>query len=218
MSEAMLPRAILFDWDNTLASNWQAICDSMNDALAAMGHPTWTVAEASNRIRASLRDSFPLMFGERWPEAREIYYRSFAARHLAELQPMAGAEALLHSLGRRGIYCAVVSNKNGRYLRAEADHLGWTELFGALVGAGDCARDKPAREPVDRALAPTGIVPGRGVWFVGDTDIDMLCGRNSGCWPVLVRPESPADGEFFDCPPAHHVPDCESLGRFIEKL
>ncbi len=212
------PRAILFDWDNTLVDNWQVICDSMNDALAAMGHPVWTLVETKARVRASLRDSFPRMFGDRWPEAREIYFRSFASRHLAALWPMPGADALLRDLGRRGIYLAVVSNKTGRFLRAEADQLGWSQMFGSLVGAGDCPRDKPARDPVDLALAPTGRGPDGSVWFVGDTHIDMTCALGSGCRPVLLREDRPAAGEFGDHPPSLHLPNCESLSRYIEKL
>ena len=33
---ASAPRAILFDWDNTLADNWTAITTAMNATLAAM--------------------------------------------------------------------------------------------------------------------------------------------------------------------------------------
>jgi len=212
------PRAVLFDWDNTLVDNWPVICDSMNDALAAMGHPTWTLEETKARVRASLRESFPKMFGDRWPEAREIYYQSFTARHLAALKPMAGAEPLLRGLRERGLYLAIVSNKTGRYLRAEIDHLGWRDYFGALVGAGDCPKDKPAREPVELALAPTGTGPDISVWFVGDTDIDMICAIANGCWPVLLRADPPAADEFAEAPPSLYLENCESLARYIEKL
>ena len=218
MSSVPNPRAILFDWDNTLVDNWPVIRDSMNDALAAMGHPTWTLDETKARVRASLRDSFPKMFGDRWAEAREIYYQSFTARHLAALKPMAGAEDLLRGLRDRGVYLAIVSNKTGKYLRAEADHLGWRNYFGALVGAGDCPRDKPAREPVEAALAPTNTGPDASVWFVGDTDIDMVCAIASGCWPVLIRADPPTTDEFADAPPGLYLENCESLARYIGKL
>jgi phosphoglycolate phosphatase len=124
----------------------------------------------------------------------------------------------LGDLVRRGIYLAVVSNKTGRFLRAEADHLGWSDMFGALVGAGDCPNDKPAREPVEFALAPTGRGPDGSVWFVGDTDIDMECAVGSGCWPVLLREDRPAAGEFGKCLPGLYLRNCENLGRYIEKL
>src|SRR5262249_27650124 len=59
-----VPRAILFDWDNTLVDNWAVINDSMNAVFSAFGMPQWTLAETKARTRASLRDSFPRMFGE----------------------------------------------------------------------------------------------------------------------------------------------------------
>ena len=48
----------------------------------------------------------------------------------------------------------VVSNKAGRYLRAEVAHLGWAAHFGAVVGAGDAAADKPDPAPIHLALQP----------------------------------------------------------------
>jgi phosphoglycolate phosphatase len=100
---------------------------------------------------------------------------------------------------------AVVSNKTGNYLRREAQHLKWDSLFHRVVGATDCARDKPSPEPVHKALEGSGITPGADVWFVGDTDIDLECAHNSGCAAVLVRQKPPAAGEFAKAPPAHHV-------------
>jgi hypothetical protein len=68
------PRAILFDWDNTLVDAWGTIQLALNAALTAMGQSAWTMEETRVRVRASLRDSFPRMFGDRWPEARDIFY------------------------------------------------------------------------------------------------------------------------------------------------
>ena len=104
-----------------------------------MGHTPWTLAETRDRVRASLRDSFPRMFGDRWHEAEKIYYDTFAANHLRRLREMPGAGAMLAGLAARGLYLAVVSNKQGRFLRLEADQLSWTGYFGRLIGAKDAA-------------------------------------------------------------------------------
>lgn len=213
-----LPRAILFDWDNTLVDNWSVIRTALNAALTAMGHPPWTLEETRARVRASLRDSFPAMFGDRWREAEKIFYERFAATHLEELQEMAGAGAMLASLAAKGIALGVVSNKRGAFLRAEAERLGWAGHFGRLVGAGDAPRDKPAPDPVRLALDGTGVEPGPAVWFVGDTDIDLACAAGSGCVPVLLRAEPPAPGEFPHHPPALHLRTCPELTEIIEKL
>lgn len=212
------PRALLFDWDNTLVDGWGVICEAMNAALAAMGQPPWSVADTRARVRASLRDSFPRMFGARWEEAMRVFYDRFEASHLERLSPMDGAGELLEGLARRGFYLGVVSNKTGRYLRREAEHLGWSGHFARLVGAGDALRDKPAWEPVELALAGAGIARGPDVWLVGDADIDMACAVNAGCLPVLLRAAPPEPGEFPGPGPACHRRNCRQLLRLIEHL
>jgi phosphoglycolate phosphatase len=212
------PRAILFDWDNTLADNWSAIHGAMNATLIAMGQPPWTLAQSRNHIKASLRDSFPLLFGERWREAIGIYRDAFERAHLTELREMPAAGAMLADLRERGLYLAVVSNKAGRYLRVEAEHLGWTRYFGRLVGAQDAATDKPSVAPVDMALAGSGLARGADVWFVGDADIDMACAVNAGCTPVLLRDRPPGAEEFAFGRPLCHVADCAEFADLLAQL
>jgi len=204
------PRALLFDWDNTLADNWSAIGEALNATLVAMGQAPWSAAEVRARVRVSLRESFPAMFGARWLEARRVFYGRFHDLHLAHLKALPGAAAALARLSDDGFYLGVVSNKRGDLLRREAVHLGWDAHFSALVGAGDAVRDKPAREPIDLALSPGAISAGRAVWFVGDAGIDMACARAAGCVPVLIGP-GPEREEFRDHPPEHHAPDFSAL-------
>ncbi|HEX9447322.1 MAG TPA: HAD family hydrolase [Dongiaceae bacterium] len=214
-----LPRAILFDWDNTLVDSWAVIHAALNHTLGEMGHAIWSRADIESRVRSSLRDSFPMLFGADWPKAEKLFYDFFGAIHLRHLTPLPGAQELLEHLSDRGIYLAVVSNKRGAFLRKEAAHLGWDRHFAVLAGAGDAARDKPAREHVDLALqAAAGVSAGPEVWFVGDTDIDLNCAQNAGCIPVLVRELAPRSGEFAGHPPALHQPDCHSLCTYLQSL
>jgi phosphoglycolate phosphatase len=212
------PRAILFDWDNTLVDGWEVIRQSLNAAFEFGGLPPWTLDEAKTRVRASLRDSFPRLFGDRWQEAMGVFYSHFEANHLAGLREMPEAGELLAEIAGRGIYLAVVSNKTGRFLRLEAGHLGWTRHFSRLVGAGDAACDKPAVDPVDLALAGSFIERGPHVWFVGDADIDIDCAAAAGCLPVLLRLASPKPEEFPHHWPALHHIDCGALRRFLREL
>ena len=204
------PRAILFDWDNTLVDNWDVITEAMNAVYDAFGMPRWTVEQARARIRSSMREAFPRAFGRRAKEAGQIFSNYFALHHLDRLREMPGAGDLLRTLAMSGLHLGVVSNKRGRFLRLEAERLGWTGLFDTLIGAADAVADKPDIAPVELALAGSGIARGPEVWFVGDTDIDMLCAVNSGCLPVLLRGEPPAPGEFASAP-AHHIRNCAAL-------
>lgn len=211
-----LPRAILFDWDNTLVESWGTIQESMNITLQAMGHSAWSREEIETRVRASLRDSFPELFGERWREAEKIFYDAFSSIHLKHLRPLPGAKDVLAAAWDAGLYLAVVSNKRGEFLRREASHLGWSGYFGVLAGAGDAARDKPAPDHVWLAMG-TQPPPGPDVWFVGDTDIDLACAVGSGCVPVLLRSQAPGADEFMNCRPVLHFETCNHLAAAIRQ-
>lgn len=211
------PRAILFDWDNTLVDSWATIHEALNFLMRAMGRPEWSLAETRERVRLSLRDAFPLHFGERWEEARRIYLDRFRAIHLERLRPLPGREAMLRALAGEGIFLGVVSNKTGELLRREVARLGWSGFFGSVVGAGDAAADKPAREPVQLALMPSGVPAGEEVWFVGDTAIDMECAQNSGCVAVLLG-DGAAPQEFARFAPLLSFADERGLFRALKGL
>lgn len=179
------PAAILWDWDNTLVDGWAAIEAGLNAAFRAFGLPEWDRAQVLGNVRKSLRESFPALFGAQWERARDIFYAEVKACHLAVVAPMPGAAAAITAAGRVGPQ-GVVSNKQGPLLRAEASHLGWAGHFGALVGAGDAARDKPDPAPLLMALAAMGVNPGPDVWYVGDTALDMEAARRAGFRAVLL--------------------------------
>ncbi|GAB4361248.1 MAG: HAD hydrolase-like protein [Kiloniellaceae bacterium] len=212
------PRAILFDWDNTLVDSWVVIHHAMTATFKAMGQRPWTLEETRQNVRQSARDAFPRLFGDRAGEATEVFYRTYEADHLAKLRALPGADAMLAALAAAdGLLLGVVSNKRGDILRQEAAALGWERYFGPVVGATDAARDKPSAEVVDFALAGRGVAAGPAVWFVGDTDIDILCARNAGCTAILVRAEPPAAGEFGELPLGGHVRDCEAFAQLALK-
>ena len=211
------PRAILFDWDNTLVDSWTTIHEALNIALAAMAKPLWSLKETKDRVRLSLRASFPVHFGDRWEEARQIYLDAFRAIHLERLSPLPGRAELLQCLAAAGVFLGVVSNKTGSLLRRESDALGWSSLFGSIVGAGDAVLDKPDSAPVTLALEPSGIEAGERVWLIGDTGIDMQCALNSGCVPVLLGRDA-AEEEFDGCKPRLFFADCRSVWRFVQGL
>jgi phosphoglycolate phosphatase len=211
MNKPMRPKALIFDWDNTLVNTWPAIHEANNHTLVAMGQQPWTYEETLQRVRKSMRDSFPILFGDRWEEAAKIFYARFEESHISQLEPHTGAEDMIKSLYDKGYYLSIVSNKTGKYLREEADHLGWTKYFKKVLGAGDAQLDKPNPAPVDLALEHSGIPRGSDVWFVGDTDVDLECAFNSGCIGVLVRSEPPKEGEFDAYPPSWYFSNCIEL-------
>jgi phosphoglycolate phosphatase len=212
------PRAIIFDWDNTLVDSWPTIHEAMTTTLVAMGREPWSMERTQRQVALSLRNAFPTLFGDRWEEARDIYYRAYAAIHMEKVVPLAGAADMLQGLQDMGVRLAVVSNKTGSFLRQEAEHLGWNRYFDHLIGAGDAETDKPSPAPVHLALAGSGIAAGAEVWFAGDAPVDMHCALNSGCIPILLRSESPRSEEFQSHPPRHHFAAFEAVTGLVRGL
>lgn len=207
------PKALVFDWDNTLVDSWAMIHAALTATFSAMDATPWTMEETRARVRASARDTFPKLFGERAEEAESIFYESYERDHLSALKALPGAEELITEIAGGKLFLSILSNKKGALLRSELAHLGWAEYFGAAVGALDAARDKPAREALLAALEGSGVDPGPEVWVVGDTDIDMRCAADHGCEAVLVRPQSADAGEFGRFEPLSWSPDCHDLLR-----
>lgn len=215
MNDLPTPRAIIFDWDNTLVDTWPTIQEALNTTFARMGHPLWDLDMVKERVARSMRDSFPDIFGENWQEAATIYQSSFRAIHLNKLTALPGAAEMLASLSGKPVYLAIASNKKGPNLRIEAAHIGWDKYFGNIIGADDTPKDKPAPEPVHAALKGSNIVPGRDVWFIGDSPIDMECAHASGCTPVFYGelPQKPLAYPF-----SKHVGNHTELQQLLDSL
>jgi phosphoglycolate phosphatase len=212
------PTAVLFDWDNTLVDSWECIRQAMNATLEPMGHPLWDLEETKARVARSLRDAFPEMFGERWKEARDIFYARFAAIHLDYLAPLPGAPDILQRLSDANIPLGVISNKSGPFIRKEVAHLGWNGFFRHLSGAGDSAADKPAPAPVADALQAIGVKADCNVWFIGDAAVDMECAANAGVKALLVKHDSWRDGEFDHHPPERAFQSWSAFGRYLDEI
>lgn len=212
------PKAVLFDWDNTLVDTWPVIFDAMNHTFGVFEKPLWTMDDIKSKVRKSMRDSFPGLFGDDWEKAGEVFYARFQAIHKERLEILDGSLALLDLLSSQNIPICVVSNKTGPYLRDEISHLGWNDYFYRAVGATDAEKDKPDPIVIKDALAGTGIEPGGDVWMVGDSDIDLECAYNAGCTGILIRQEEPKPDEFGIFAPKHHFPNCYSFCNFVQSL
>lgn len=209
------PAAVVYDWDNTLVDTWPVIHAALVTTFEAMGHAPWTFEETKDRVSHSLRDAFPVLFGDRWEIARDHYYAAFEAQHLKALAPLPGARDMLDALSAAGVPQFVVSNKTGRFLRAEVSHLGWDALFKATIGAGDAPRDKPDPAALEMALAPAGLMAGKSVWFVGDSRSDLELAHRAGCRGILIHPDAGRAAAFADVPPDLHFPDLMQLRDVI---
>lgn len=97
--ENVFPRAVLFDWDGTLAETRPAVVAAMEHTLAAYGREPWDETKRKYRDTSkSLKENFPNFFGEE------------SARHTPIISHIIGSMECngLSRLPARRISCMVV--------------------------------------------------------------------------------------------------------------
>ncbi len=101
------PKAVIFDWDNTLVNTWPVIHEAMTATFLAMGHVPWTLEETKARVRKSMRDAFPALFGDDWEKAGEIYQQHYRAHSICQnWKPLPLAEEVLEQVKELGLLSA----------------------------------------------------------------------------------------------------------------
>lgn len=179
------PKAILFDWDNTLADTWPIIHQALHDTFVEWEMEPWSLETVKERVAKSMREAFPALFGKDWETAGKSYQDNYRKYQLDWLKPLPGSEELLQKLQQADVFVGIVSNKRGENLRKELKHMGWEPYFEVVVGSEDAARDKPYCEPVLMALENTGLPMNEEIWFVGDSIIDLQCAEDNGMTGIL---------------------------------
>ncbi len=180
------PKAIVFDWDNTLVDTWPIIHMAINQTMQTMQKPQLSLNEVRNNVHKSMRESFPDIFGNNWQEAGEIYKQCYKKNHISAINLLPNSLNLIQEIYQQNIVQFLVSNKIGATLRLEANKLNIEQYFFAIVGAGDAYYDKPDPAPLHLALLGSDIEPSKDeIWFVGDTIADVECAYNAGCTPIV---------------------------------
>ena len=180
------PKAVIFDWDNTLVDTWPLIQTAIDKTMVDMGQQPWGLEKVRDTVHKSMRESFPEIFGDDWQRAGEIYKTTYRSIHFEKIQLLPGALELINKLEEQGVLQFIVSNKIGATLRKEAAKIGIDKKFFAIVGANDAYADKPHKDPVELALLGSDLDPKKDeIWFVGDTIADVECAYNCGCTPII---------------------------------
>ncbi len=215
MSLYSLPSAVLFDWDNTLVDTWPMIYGGMHAVFKKRGLTPWTLQEVKDRCHASGREAFPKLFPDDWQTALEDYYHYVRSQHLTELVLLPYAQQVLDFLSERSIPLAIVSNKTKKLLVDEINHLGFSNFFGVIIGAGDAALDKPDAAPLFMAMEQLAQSPSLSVCMIGDTPVDWAAARKAGVLAVGI-----GDGglKHDDVKPHIHFQDLLGFFRLLQFL
>jgi phosphoglycolate phosphatase len=174
------PRAVLFDFDGTLADSYPAITASVNHVRACHGLAPLAEDEVRRHVGRGAGYLLEHTVGTADLEADLARYRVHHPTVMrAGTRLLPGAAEALDALHRAGLLLGVCSNKPVEFTRGLLDHLGLAPLFAAVLGPEDVPRPKPAPDMLRAALARLGVAAAEAL-YVGDMVVDVRTARAAG--------------------------------------
>ncbi len=181
-------RAVLFDFDGTLADSYAAITASVNYVRSLYQMPPLSIEEVHKYVGRGAADLLHRTVGQGDPQANADAYKAHHPTVMLQgTHLLPGAEAALRFLKQRGIKLGVCSNKPIEFTRDLLTYLGIRTLLDVVLGPEEVAHPKPAPDMVLEALARLHVAANEAR-YIGDMTIDIQTGRSAGVavWVVTT--------------------------------
>lgn len=184
----MLYSNLIFDFDGTLADSKQDIAGAQVWVLQQLGVNNVRKEDLFPYIGKTLEETFatllPPHLHPRIPEATEMYADYYRPRALATTTLFPGVRETLEILFNHGKRMAVASTKKGEGIRRATDHFGITSYFVQLQGSKGLPF-KPDPFILNKIIEDQNWNR-KETMMVGDTDNDILAGKNAGITTCAV--------------------------------
>ncbi|MFP5246952.1 MAG: HAD family hydrolase [Thermoanaerobaculia bacterium] len=176
-------RAVLFDWDGTLADTAEASYRCYvrmfaefeipfdRDTYARTYSPNWHLTFQALGLPE-----------EKWPHADERWLAHFATEPTGLFE---GVREVLASLVARGLLTGIVTSGGRERVQRELELHGVADHLHECVYGCDVKRKKPHPEGLLLALERLRIRADEAV-FVGDSPEDIAMAKAAGVWSVAV--------------------------------
>lgn len=180
----------IFDLDGTILDTLPTIADNVNTALRNFSYNTIPLEEYSaflgmgpRYLISSVLDYLgkdELDLDKLMIKYLEVYYQN----PIGSTVIFPGIEDFLRELKGREIKLACLSNKQDTTVQYLIDYF-FPNTFDFVLGNTERIKSKPDPEMVDFALRDLGVDREEAI-FVGDTEVDIQTGKNSGVGTIGV--------------------------------
>lgn len=183
-------RAVLFDFDFTLADASTGIVECINHALEAMGLESAPPESILKTVGLSLRDTLIALRGPehaaRFDEFHDLFVRRADSVMTRSTRLYTATAPTLRALSARGLQVGICTNKYRYRILEVLEREGLRELVHVIVGCEDVAELKPHPEGLWRAAEALGVTM-TDTLYVGDSVTDAEAAQRAGAPFVAVR-------------------------------
>ncbi len=208
--------AVLFDLDGTLFDTREFIFRAFRHSLRKHTNKRVKWEDIEHVLGKPLIDCYGILFPSGDMEVLCQTHKDFQANNLHLVKPFAKSRATLKKLVEEGIKNGLVSSRHNDTL---SDNLKATKidyLLEVVITADDVTNHKPHPEPLLKALDALKVSP-KNALMVGDTDVDILAGKNAGMRTVGVT-YGFHGARIVDAKPDWVIDDISELWGIVDKI
>ena len=190
MAQAL--RAVVFDFDGTLADSYAAITASVNEVRSRRGMAPLTPEQVRPHVGRGLhhllRNTSP---GGKLAVDCQVYLQHHPSVLMSGTHLLPGAAATLKPLHEIGLKLAICSNKPRDFTVALVSGLGISGYVSVVLGPVDVPNPKPAPDMLLAALQRLGVSADEAL-YIGDMTVDITTARAAGVrvWVVPTGSDS----------------------------
>ena len=184
-------KLLIFDLDGTVADTLPSIAEAVNMCADHFGYPQKDEAF----VMSAVGNGVGLLLQKTMPEYAVADEKQFAAikEYFAECYEFTqsridscyeGMSEVMHSLYERGYILAVLSNKPDKLVKMIVKNIFPEGIISVSMGQTDLPRKPDPTVPL--MIAEQFGVSARDTYFIGDSEVDVLTGKNAGMVSVAV--------------------------------
>jgi len=198
-------KAVLFDMDGVLVDSLDAWFKLFNRTLKHFGKDEFTWEHFMDKVWGGpIERDAEEFFGRSVEEIISFYYDNFDF-FKKNLKLFPHTKETLKELKNSGLKLGLVTNTPRKQADKLLAYLKLKEYFDVIVGGDEVKNGKPAPDIVLEACKRLDVDV-KDVLLVGDTEMDILSGRNAGCVSIGFK----MDGD-------ERIDDLLELIRFLKK-
>lgn len=212
-------KCAVFDLDGTLVNTIEDLGLATDFVLKAYGVDIeYTEADYKKMVGNGAKKLVERAFDgrlsdDKLQEAYALFKEKYNEIKMDHAKPYPGIKEALDSLKEKGILLGVVTNKPNEAAQGMVAQFFGEEYFDVVVGATDELPKKPDPTTLKMALKELGCKVTEGIYF-GDSNVDMITGRNAGIETVGCSWGFRSFGELFAENPSVIIDE----PRYITKL